>query len=186
MKTHNGVPRDEAWFEAFFKTHHAKIRAYALRRDPQAADDIVAQVFETAWRHRDRLPDHELPWLYRTASNHLLHSYRDSTRHMAREARFEAVELSSATTNPTEGIADRLDQVELIESVLAEMSESDAELLKLWAWEQLEIIEIAQVVGCSAATARVRLHRARKRCEILLNQKHAHTRAAELSEQGMQ
>ena len=39
------------------------------------------------------------------------------------------------------------------------------EILRLWAWEQLEPSEIAVVLDISTVTARVRLHRARRRLE---------------------
>jgi RNA polymerase sigma-70 factor, ECF subfamily len=39
----------------------------------------------------------------------------------------------------------------------------DAELRRLWAWEQLTPAEIATVLGISANAASIRLHRARER-----------------------
>jgi RNA polymerase sigma-70 factor (ECF subfamily) len=43
------------------------------------------------------------------------------------------------------------------------LGEADRELLRLVAWEGLGHEQIAAVLGCTRATARVRLHRARKR-----------------------
>jgi len=40
------------------------VRSYAARRAGlDAADDVVAEVFLTAWRRIDDLPDDPLPWL---------------------------------------------------------------------------------------------------------------------------
>ena len=39
----------------------------------------------------------------------------------------------------------------------------DAELLRLWAWEQLAPGEIATVLGITANAASIRLHRAREK-----------------------
>lgn len=176
MKTNaEGGNRDEAWFEALFRSHHVKIRAYALRRSPNEADDIVSQVFETAWKNRDRVPEDALPWLYRTASNHLLHEYRSSMRRTNREERAESQTVTQLQIDPTDTLANNLDQVREVQRALSQLSETDAEVLRLWAWEQLEIAEIAIVTNCSPATARVRLHRARKRCAALLPDARPHS-----------
>jgi RNA polymerase sigma-70 factor, ECF subfamily len=43
------------------------------------------------------------------------------------------------------------------------LSESDREILRLVTWEGLDAAAAASVIGCSPATFRVRLHRARRR-----------------------
>ena len=50
-----------------------------------------------------------------------------------------------------------------VERVLQLLRPSDRELLMLSAWDDLDAAAIGAVVGCSTATARVRLHRARRR-----------------------
>ena len=59
----------------------------------------------------------------------------------------------------------------MVSAALDDLSESDAELLRLWAWEQLEPAEIAEVLGCSPGTARTRMHRARARLREALVQR---------------
>jgi RNA polymerase sigma-70 factor (ECF subfamily) len=56
----------------------------------------------------------------------------------------------------------------VVAAALDDLSESDAELLRLWAWEQLEPTEIAAVLGCSPGTARTRMHRAKARLRAAL------------------
>jgi RNA polymerase sigma-70 factor (ECF subfamily) len=53
---------------------------------------------------------------------------------------------------------------------LAALRESDREALLLRAWEGLSTREAAAVVGCSAATFAVRLHRARVRLSRALDE----------------
>ena len=50
-----------------------------------------------------------------------------------------------------------------VRRTLAQLPARDAEVLRLDAWEQLTGEELAYVLGCSTAAARVRLHRARRR-----------------------
>jgi len=55
-------------------------------------------------------------------------------------------------------------------AALAALRPSDQEALRLIEWEQLDVAAAAQVMGCSAATFRVRLHRARRRFARALGQ----------------
>jgi RNA polymerase sigma-70 factor, ECF subfamily len=60
-------------------------------------------------------------------------------------------------------VAAALDSRALIRGALDDLPVADRELLRLWAWEGLEISQIADVLGRSAGTTRVRLHRALRR-----------------------
>jgi RNA polymerase sigma-70 factor (ECF subfamily) len=50
-----------------------------------------------------------------------------------------------------------------IEHAVADLGETDQEILRLHAWEELAHDEIALVLGLSRGAVRVRLHRARRR-----------------------
>ena len=46
--------RDRAWLESLFDAHAGALRAFAVRRvGVDDGDDIVAEVFVTAWRRRN-------------------------------------------------------------------------------------------------------------------------------------
>ncbi len=66
----------------------------------------------------------------------------------------------------------------LAESVLAQLAPTDAEILRLTAWEQLTPSEIAVVLDLSDSAARTRLMRARQRAKRLLDEPPAPSRAA--------
>ena len=53
---------------------------------------------------------------------------------------------------------------------MARLSDDDRELLRLVAWEGLARDEIALVLRVPRATVRVRLHRARRRLQLLMTQ----------------
>ncbi|MBI1378906.1 MAG: sigma-70 family RNA polymerase sigma factor [Frankiales bacterium] len=161
--------RDEAWLEALVLRHGNTVLAYARRRVPQDADDVAAEVFAAAWRYRDRVPEPALPWLYRTASHLVLHEHRSRSRRTALAARAASIEMPDGRTDdPADAVAARLDDADAVARALAGLSDRDAEVLRLWAWEQLEPAEIAYVLGVTAAAARVRLHRARRRAASVL------------------
>ena len=159
--------RSEEWLEGEFRRHHRAVLAYARRRVPgPEADDVLAEVFAAAWRHRDRVPDDALPWLYRTALNHVMHVQRSAVRRgrlASRVAVFGGLQHSVPDHACREESRAGTDDDELVRALLSRLPPRDAEILRLDAWEQLTGDELAYVLGCSAAAARVRLHRARRR-----------------------
>jgi RNA polymerase sigma-70 factor (ECF subfamily) len=58
--------------------------------------------------------------------------------------------------------ADTVEDADLA-AAMAGLPEADQEVLRLWAWEQLEPREIAQTLGSTANAVSLRLSRARKK-----------------------
>jgi RNA polymerase sigma-70 factor (ECF subfamily) len=149
-------------FESCFREHHARLLAFTMRRisGREAAEEVVADTFAVAWRRRDRIPERPLPWLYAIANNVLADQYRSSRRRrdlglrLAHEARADA-----AGGDPGESLALR----EAFSAAFAQLEEGEREVLRLVAWDGLDVREGAQVLGCSQGAFRVRLHRARRK-----------------------
>ena len=74
----------------------------------------------------------------------------------------------TSSLDPTDEVVDRLDAVARVTRVLDALPPRDAEILRLSAWEQLDVASIAYVLSISPSAVRVRLHRARRRAEHLL------------------
>lgn len=164
--------RDEGWLEDQFRAHHRAVLAYAVRRVPRdEADDVVAEVFAAAWRHRATVPDEALPWLYRTAAHHVLHRRRSTARRSRLTDRLGGLGgdgSSAAPVDPADEVVERLDAVARVARVLDALPPRDAEILRLSVWEELDAASIAYVLSISPSAVRVRLHRARRRAEHLL------------------
>jgi len=142
--------------EELFRRHHSAVAAYARRRAPSdAADDVVASTFLVAWRRLDQVPADALPWLLAVARNVIATQHRGSQRRGALRVRLEGSE-SAAVPSPEEA-DDR------VVAALGRLSERDREAITLIAWDGLQPAEAAAVLGQSAATFRVRLHRAKRR-----------------------
>jgi RNA polymerase sigma-70 factor (ECF subfamily) len=155
--------RDRAWLEALFADHHRHVLAYAARRvRPGEVDDVLAGVFTAVWQHRDCIPDPPLPWLYRTASHHVLHTWRRQGRAQRLQQRLEQQPHRHAEDH-ADGVVRRIDDRARVEVALAQLSLRDAEVLRLAVWEELDTDQLAYVMGCSRNAAKVRLHRARRR-----------------------
>ena len=165
---------EDEWLTDLFGRHSRAVLAYARRRLDSAedAEDVVVEVFATAWRRREVVPDEALPWLYATAGNVIAHVIRSDSRRTRLGAKLATVRpLPMSEADPAQQVVDATAAHDVVSAALDDLSESDAELLRLWAWEQLEPAEIAEVLGCSPGTARTRMHRARARLREALVQR---------------
>jgi RNA polymerase sigma-70 factor (ECF subfamily) len=75
-------------------------------------------------------------------------------------------------------------ELEPVLRALARLSETDREVLRLVAWEELSHTEIATVLGLSTANVSVRLHRARNRLARELDRLPMDVRASDERIQG--
>jgi RNA polymerase sigma factor (sigma-70 family) len=149
-------------FDALFAAHSGNIVAYCGWRADSASDaqDAVAEVFLTAWRRLDELPEGDAArvWLYATARRVLANQRRSNRRREALRERL-AREPAPAATEPPAPAGEEA----LVRGALMQLDDRDREVLLLSEWEDLTPAEIAEVLGCLTVTARGRLHRARRR-----------------------
>ena len=154
---------DPERFEAVFRAHHRAVLRYALRRaDPATADEVVAETFLICWRRLDAVPAEPLSWLLGTARRCLANHRRSAARSHDLAAR--AAPLDAEGRDPGDVVAAR----ELIRAAFADLPEKDREVLRLVAWEGLDLATAARVLGCTRTAFAVRLHRARRRLRARL------------------
>lgn len=166
MGVANALPDgDAAAFEALFAANYDDLLRYAVRRvGPDAAADVVADVMLVAWRRRREYSSEDARlWLFGVAHHVVANERRSALRRerLAERARQEAV-TRPATADPAETDGEQ------VRALLATLPPAEQEALRLIEWDQLNIDEAARVTGCSRATFRVRLHRARRRFARLL------------------
>lgn len=148
-------------FTAIYSAHHDQVYAYAVSRaGRQLADDVVSETFLRAWHRVSAVPAVPLPWLLGVARNVVRERYRDEARQTGL-----AAELRAWAEQEQADVADGVAEKAAVLAALARLGDADRELLTLVAWHGLSPREAARVVGCSAATYFVRLHRARRRLE---------------------
>lgn len=147
----------EARFEELYRGFADRVHAYARRRSSSAtADDVVAEVFLTAWRRLDRVPDDPFPWLLAVARRVLANRRRAEGRAAALHDRL------ADSYRPAQPAAEAVMDDRVVRA-LAGLSERDRELLLLIAWEGLDQAEVAEALELRRGTVAVRLHRARHR-----------------------
>ncbi|MEU3710267.1 RNA polymerase sigma factor [Streptomyces catenulae] len=151
-------------FAAAYRAHYWAVSRFVARRlDGQAdeVEEIVAEVFSTAWRRRADLPDAPLPWLYGVARNCLANTVRGRGRHRRLLARLGHHEIAHRRGTVASPDAERPGS--WVHEALARLSPADQEVLRLTAWEELTVDELAVTLGCGRSAAAMRLHRARAR-----------------------
>ena len=166
-------------FEAVYLAHHGPILGYVLRRtdNPDDAADVIGEVFLTAWRRLDDVPDGDQSrlWLYGVARRVLANHRRGERRRSALTDRLRS-DLAMAYRPP-----EYTGEAARVAAAFRALPEADRELLSLSAWEGLDNGQIAVVLGCSRNAVRIRLYRARKRFAAGLAG-HRHASAAQLNE----
>ena len=136
------------------------VRRFLVRRtDPDTADDVLADTLLVLWRRLDDVPegDEALPWTYAVARNALANAQRGARRQRRLAHRI------TVTDPPSEAALEEPDADERVAAALARLRPDEAELLRLWAWEQLGPTEIAAVLDLTPNAVSIRLHRARGR-----------------------
>jgi RNA polymerase sigma factor (sigma-70 family) len=149
-------------FTVLYDRHYRSVLGYVLLRAEQdAAEDVVSETFLVAWRRLDDLPDPVLPWLLGVARNLLYKQYHSGRRRQVLADRITA----ATTTNDLAGpdVAERVVERDAAKAVLSALTEKDVEAIVLTTWYGLSPREASRVVGCSATTFTVRVHRARRR-----------------------
>ena len=157
-----------ARFDAVFRRVYEPLQRYARRRiGPALADDVVAETLLVLWRRFDEVPiESALAWSYGIARRCLANQRRGEHR---REALIDRMAADNALA--ADGGADLLDDE--LEQALAELSADDREIVRLWAWEQLQPRDIAVVLSISPNAAAIRVHRAKQRLADAFQRKSA-------------
>ena len=142
------------------------VRRYLHRRtDAATADDVIGDTLLVCWRRLDEVPDDALPWAIVVARQCLSNAQRAERRRIRLIGRIIAIDPppAAADENPAASTVDGAAKTARVTTALAGLRRNDAEILRLWAWDELKSPQIALVLGISANAAAIRLHRAKAR-----------------------
>ncbi|WP_089101129.1 RNA polymerase sigma factor [Streptomyces hyaluromycini] len=161
--------RDEPeQFAVLFDRYADAVHRYAARRlGPEAAEDLMAETFVTAFQRRhtyDLARADARPWLFGIATNLV-------GRHRRAEARrFRALSRLPEPVEHEEPVAERaVDRAgatgvrRQLAAALGGLSARHRDVVLLVAWAGLDYEEAAEALGVPVGTIRSRLHRARGR-----------------------
>ena len=125
---------------------------------PETAEEAAQEAIVRAWRHRDscRKPDQPFGWLRRIAQ-------REAIRAACKRPNEVLVAEPRRAQNAVFADEDSLENRLLFRRILGTLSEADQELAWLRYYEDLTCARLAERLGLSEATVKVRLHRLRQR-----------------------
>lgn len=153
-------------FAELYDRHAPTLFRFAARRlGDQAAEDVIAETFLAAFRHRDRYDSSRRdarPWLYGIAVK-VIGKHRRSELRMLRALARIGVDAAGDTEagRSDERIAAAAMAPELA-AALAGLRSENRDVLLLVAWAELSYEEISQSLEIPIGTVRSRLNRARR------------------------
>jgi RNA polymerase sigma-70 factor (ECF subfamily) len=150
-----------ARFEAIAGEVYEPLQRYLARRaTPDDAADVLADTLLVVWRRLDEVPDEALPWSYGVARRCLANHRRGAVRRLRLVERAERTADDAPTADPQAAV-ERSDP-ELLDAI-GGLTESEREVVHLWAWERLEPREIAAVLDTTPNAVSVALTRAKRK-----------------------
>lgn len=141
----------------WFREHGRSVRGYLLGmvRRPDVADDLLQEVFQRAWKARDRYRDegHERAYLLRIADRLVVdRSRRLGLELTVDEAVWREVEPAADEALPLDGLASAETSQQLA-AALERLTPAQRRVLLLRFFGDLTFEEIAQQLGCPLGTA---------------------------------
>jgi len=123
----------------------------------EIADEVTAEAFARALRHESTLRD-PLAWIFRTA-------YRLAGDELRRERRLAPEDAAAGASGAAAELPIDPDVLE----ALGRLSPGERCAVYLHYYRDMAVADVADWMGCSAATVRVKLHRGRTRLRALLD-----------------
>ena len=169
------IATDPEVFEAFYREHVEAIQGFVARRvgDRERAADLTAEVFLAAIGAARRYrPGRGTPkaWLYGIARTVVAVDRRRLGRERTREERLRASALLDE--DDAARIEARIDaeaRLRGLYEAMQRLSGPEQAILELVAIDELSLAEAAAAAGVRPVTARVRLHRARRKLRAELD-----------------
>jgi RNA polymerase sigma-70 factor (ECF subfamily) len=147
-------------FQELYESYASDVYRFALwlAGDRSEAEDITSETFVRAWARIDKIRTETLKaYLFTIARNFFLEQQRKSDRQIV---------LHDIYPDPAPGPSKVIDtqlQIRDIQRILETFPEVDRTAFILRVQHELPYAEIARVLGLSLASAKVKVHRIRKK-----------------------
>lgn len=162
------IGTDPDLFDAFYSEHLEDLQRFVARRvgDREQAADLTAEIFLAAIDSAHRYQPRGTPksWLYGIARVLVADDRRRRGRERAGEERLRgSALLDEEEAARIDARIDAAAQSRRLYEAMGRLPEAERAVLELVAIDELTVAEAATAVGVRPVTARVRLHRARRK-----------------------
>jgi RNA polymerase sigma factor (sigma-70 family) len=182
------IGTDPELFEAFYREQVEDLQRFVARRvgDRERVADLTAEIFlaaiDSAHRYR---PGRGTPkaWLYGIARVLVANDRRRRGREWAGEQRLRgSALLVEEDAGQMDARIDAAAQSRHLYTAMDRLSEDERAVMELVALDELTVAEAAAAAGVRPVTARVRLHRARRKLRAELEAASTESTANEVDE----
>jgi RNA polymerase sigma-70 factor, ECF subfamily len=151
-----------------FQAHHDKIYRYVLRmvKNPAEAEDLTQDTFLRAFRGQEALRDPQAVrgWLYRIATHACLDRLRQRTPPLSLDGLPAAERVAAAVSGDPSAleVAERKETSLCVQRCLDFLPDNYRAVILLYEAHSLTAAEIASLLGLKLTTVKMRLHRAHR------------------------
>ena len=171
---------DQTSFETIYRDYYTRIERYLVRLvGMDEAEDLAQEVFLKISRSLDSFRGESsiATWVYRIATNAAMDKFR-SPAYRARLSSAPVEESRQAVDDDVAAVEDRGSSAEesvirgemsgCVQDLMTQLTENYRTVLVLSETESMKNGDIAEVLGVSLETVKIRLHRARGRLKEIL------------------
>ena len=149
-------------YEWFFRTEFPQVvrSAYLVMYDQEGARDVAQEAFVQALRHWPKVSRYDKPeaWVRRVAIRLAVKAAKKQSRLSPLAEDFDGPSRQGGRGDPD------------LARAVATLPGKQRAAVVLFYFEDRPISEIGEILDCSEATAKVHLHRARKKLALLLGE----------------
>lgn len=146
---------------------HSFTLAFNIIKDEKEAEDIAQEAFIKAYKNLKKFNKEAKfsTWLYRITFNTALTANKKK-----KQQQHSAIESSSFDViDDSKNELEQEEKRRFVLQALEQLNEQDNAALTLFYLKEQSLEEICKITGMTLSTAKVRLHRARKRMAVILN-----------------
>jgi RNA polymerase sigma-70 factor (ECF subfamily) len=145
---------------ALFERYQVRLYNFFLRMgyERAASEDLTQTVFERLWKYRQSYQPKTVfhAWIFQIARNVRADFHKKN--------RLQTTELNGSEhfLEIRESVAEEADNIAALHLALAKLPADQREILVLTRFQNLKYSEVADILGCTEANAKVKAHRAIK------------------------
>jgi RNA polymerase sigma-70 factor (ECF subfamily) len=161
--------------DGLFQTYHSRIYRYVLHlvRNAAEAQDLTQETFLRALRAQDSLRDPLAVrgWLYRIATHVCLDRLRQRKPQVSIDSGHppHAAQSPLAAMPSLEELTERKETSACVQRCLDFLPDHYRAIILLYEGYSLTVPEIAKLLGVTVATAKIRLHRSRRKLQLVMD-----------------